>query len=74
MFMAFQQNILPVLNIYCIITINYNFGLDVPFRVCLLIERVCFYSTSIIMDGKLIHIGYKKFKQELFVLALPANR
>ena len=35
---------------------------------------VFIYSTSVTMDGKLIHIGYQKFKQELFVLILPANR
>ncbi|XP_028397888.1 protein inturned-like isoform X2 [Dendronephthya gigantea] len=31
-------------------------------------------STSVVIDGELIHIGYQKFKQEILVLALPAKR
>lgn len=35
---------------------------------------ILFYSTSVLIDGKLTHIGYLKFGQEIFILALPANR
>ncbi|CAB3986723.1 inturned isoform X1 [Paramuricea clavata] len=31
-------------------------------------------STSVVIDGKLIHVGYQKYKQEILILALPSNR